>query len=155
MPAPNIAPAYLQDLAQTQGQNQAADYLRYQQEIDRQRHELEARRRHNASLGQRTIRGIGGALKGGAMGAMSGNPFVALGAAGAGFAGGAIDDGNGGTGAQIGQNIGALGAMASMAAGKYLGGGATPSGTGLPNQGYLTDEEYRRMLLDQNGGGPI
>lgn len=128
MPAPNVAPAYLRDLASAQGQNQATDYLRYQAEIDRQRHELEARRRHNSSLGQRMLRGLGGALKGGAMGAMSGNPFVALGAAGAGFAGGAIDSGNGDASSQIGQSVGSLGAMASMAAGRYLGGSpAAPS----------------------------
>lgn len=128
MPAANIAPAYLQGLASMAGQNQATDYFRYQDEIAKQKAELEARRRHNSSLGQRMLRGLGGALKGGAMGAMSGNPFVALGAAGAGFAGGAIDSGNGDASGTIGQNVGSLGAMASMAAGRYLGGSpAAPS----------------------------
>src|SRR5882757_7106604 len=88
MASTNIAPAYMQDLAQTEGANQATDYRRYMDEIQRQRQELIARRHHNSSLGQRAIRGLGGALKGGLMGAMTGNPIAAAGGAAAGFGGG-------------------------------------------------------------------
>lgn len=159
------SPAYLQNLVGLEGSNEATDYLRYQNEIARQRAELEARRRHNASFGQRAIRGLGGALKGGLMGAMTGNPYVAAGAAAAGFAGGALDDGNGGTGAQIGQNIGALGAMGSMAAGKYLSGSpaavtASPNPYGeaesLMRSGEISPAQYKDFLeqqrLYQSGG---
>ncbi len=42
MPAANIAPAYLQDLAATQGANSSTDYFRVQNEIARQKAEREA-----------------------------------------------------------------------------------------------------------------
>jgi hypothetical protein len=42
MPTPNIAPAYLQGLAATQGGNDATNYFRVQDEIARQKAEREA-----------------------------------------------------------------------------------------------------------------
>jgi hypothetical protein len=144
------SPAYLQNAVGLEGSNQATDYLRYQDEIAKQRAQLEARRRHNSSFGQRAVRGLGGALKGGLMGAMTMNPWAAAGGAAAGFAGGALDDGNGGAGATIGQNIGALGAMGSMAAGRYLGGGDSPGFSQGDvnsefNLGNLNDEDLRML----------
>lgn len=154
MPAANIAPSYLQDLAATQGQNQSAEYFRYQNEIARQKREMEDEKRRRGSFGQRMLRGVGGAVKGGLMGAMTGNPYAAIGMAGAGFAGGALDDGSGQQ--NVGNTIGQTLPLASMMAGSYLRGSpSAAASTGMPNQGYLSDEEYRRMLLDQYGGGPI
>lgn len=153
MPAQNIAPSYLQGLAAVQGSNQSADYFRYQREIEKQKQEMEAEKRRRGSFGQRMIRGVGGALKGGLMGAMSGNPFVALGAAGAGFAGGALDDGSGqqNVGTAIGQSV----PMAAMLAGRgssYLQGG---SGSGFSSadvaneyaMGNLTPEDLQMLRV--------
>lgn len=122
MPAANIAPSYLQDLAAVQGQNRATDYLRYQEEIAKQKAEMEAEKRRRASFGQRMLRGVGGAVKGGLMGAMTGNPYAAIGMAGAGFAGGALDDGSGQQ--NVGNTIGQALPLASMMAGSYLKGSA-------------------------------
>jgi hypothetical protein len=96
------------------------------------------------------------------MGAMTMNPWAAAGGAAAGFAGGALDDGNGGAGATIGQNIGALGAMGSMAAGRYLGGGAASPGAESMNgasygqsagMGSLSEDDYQRYLDSVSRGG--
>lgn len=129
MAAKNIAPSYLQDLAATQGANQATDYLRVQDEIARQKREMEEEKRKRGSFGQRALRGLGGAVKGGLMGAMTGNPFVAAGGAAAGFAGGALDDGSGQQ--NVGNTIGQALPLAAMVAGRgasYLQSspGATP-----------------------------
>lgn len=129
MPAPNIAPAYLQDLAAVQGSNASTDYFRYQNEIDKQKREMEAEKRRRGSFGQRMLRGAGGAIKGGLMGAMTGNPYAAAGAAAAGFAGGALDDGSGqmNVGTAIGQSI-PLAAMVAGRGASYLSSGSTAPG---------------------------
>ncbi len=126
----SIAPAYLQGLTSVSASNQATERRRVMEELARQKQEMEAAKRHAGSFGQRMLRGVGGALKGGLMGAMSGNPYVAAGSAAAGFAGGALDDGSGqqNVGTTIGQSV----PMAAMLAGRgssYLtqsGSGPTP-----------------------------
>jgi hypothetical protein len=151
------------------------DYSRYQNEIARQKAEMEAEKRRRGSFGQRALRGLGGALKGGLMGAMTMNPYIAAGGAAAGFAGGALDDGSGGqnAGTMIGQSI-PLAAMAASRGSSYLssgsGGAANPAAVegsssfvGPPSSapmaanngafygdsaglGSLSPEEYRRYM---------
>lgn len=154
------SPAYLQDLVGMEAQNQSTDYLRYQDEINKQKAEMEARRRKENSFGNRLKRGftqaIPGMISGAAMGLMRGGPGGALAGAGIGAGAGLI---GGAIGGPMGNNTASLAALGGSAIGRYMGGsgggGGYGGGPGLPNQGYLSDEDYQRMLLDQAGGGPI
>lgn len=149
------SPSYLQDLVSMQGQNQATDYLRYQEEIAKQKAELEAQRRKEGSFGNRLKRGlvqaIPGALSGALMGGLRGGPMGALAGAGigagAGLAGGAI-------GGSAGNSTAALAAMGGAAAGSYLG---SPTSTGFTpadvnaayhpgTPGGLTAEEWAQYM---------
>lgn len=158
MPLANPAPAYLQDLASVQGGNASTDYFRYQNEVEKQKREREAEMRKRGSFGQRMVRGLGGALKGGLMGAMTMNPYAAAGGAAAGFAGGALDDGSGQQ--NIGNTIGQVLPMAAMAGARYMGGAGGGEAVAESNAAGMMDTYGRDltqnewdMLRRQNGLG--
>jgi hypothetical protein len=142
-------------------QNQATDYLRYQQEIAKQKAELEARRKKENSFGNRMLR-VGGALL----------PVAGM-AAGAAFGGPVGGMIGGGLGSALGQAIGPPGmsnnaasmAMAGGMAGSYLRGspaaataGANPynEAEGLMQSGQISPAQYKDFLeqqrLYQSGG---
>lgn len=145
------SPAYLQDLVGMEAQNQSTDYLRYQDEINKQKSEMEARRRKENSFGSRLSRGltqaIPGMISGAATGLMRGGAVGALAGAGigagTGFIGGAI-------GGPMGNNTASLAALGGSAIGRYMGGsggsGFTP--TDVANEfglGNLTQQDLEML----------
>jgi hypothetical protein len=128
------SPAYLQNLVGMEAQNQSTDYLRYQDEIAKQKAELEAQRKKEGSFGNRLKRGltsaIPGAIAGGLSGLVKGGPMGALAGAGigagAGIAGGMI-------GGAAGNSAASLAALGGSAIGSYMG-----SGTPGPGQGFTS-----------------
>lgn len=120
----NQASSYLtpamHDLANTEGSNQATDYLRLQNEIALQQRILDAQRKKQNSFGQRVLRGLTSAIPGAIAGIPGGPAGIAAGA-GAGFASGAL--------APVGTDTSALGVMAANMAGhgsSYLSNPSIP-----------------------------
>lgn len=145
------SPAYLQNLVGMEASNQATDYLRYQDEIAKQKADLAAQKRKENSFGYRMKQGftqaLPGAITGAATGLMRGGPMGALAGAGigsgAGFAGGAI-------GGSAGNNTASLAAMGGSAIGSYLGnsGNSGFGSTDVANEygmGHLNPEDLRML----------
>lgn len=171
----SIAPAYLQNLASVEGSNEATNYQRVRDEIEKQRREAEEAKRKAGSFGARLGRGLtkglGGALTGAATGFMAGGPAGALAGAGigggAGFLGGAADSGSGNPNI-VSQMAPAMGALASAGMGRYLGGsggGANPMtaaglGGGISGNAFqdsvgaggMTPEMYQIWMEQQTRG---
>jgi hypothetical protein len=144
-------PAYLADYVGLSSTNQATDYNRMREEIEKQKRELEEEKRKRGSFGARMLRGVGGAIPAAAMGFMVGGPVGAGIGAGAGFAGGALNDGSGqqNAGTMISQSI-PLAAMAASKGGSYLSnsGGQGFSSADVANEygmGNLTPEDLRML----------
>lgn len=142
----------MQNIASTAGANKFADYQRAQDEIEKQRRELEAKQKRENSFWHRAGRGAIGAIPGLIAGIPGGPAGMAAGA-GAGFAAGAL--------APQGTNAAALGVMAAGMANKgssYLSNpsipktqapGTTPMSVGQP--GGLTVPMSAPMMPSQYG----
>lgn len=118
------------------GGNEANEYLRYKQELDRQRAEREAAKKKAAGgwWKRALVNGIGGAIQGGISGGIGG--AVAGGVGGAGIS--ALGDASGMNGASYGLGGANLGGAAGMA---YRRWAANRGGPAMASSGQMGPPE--------------